>query len=276
MSRCDLTSRCQPCLVRASFALDAELVGAVQDVYGVRQGRLDEQLQRHLARTYTSLASVLLALKTAGSTQHVPFRDSQLTQWLRPSLQAASSLLLVATISPGTDAAAETLATLNYVSRFRTAAAGSGVLVRPSWASPAHVQETFNMPRSPSLSPRAALQSPDIYRGGIIQSQTMQQTSCSPLSLASPGGPVADWMWQGQPASPSSPDCGRTVLMLTPRGTHYQRVHTGPGSPAGAASPEQKDSRPDMAVPVDGVTDEQHEAFSQVLRALRGRRGGLC
>jgi hypothetical protein len=94
MSRCDLTSRCQPCLVRASFALDAELVGAVQDVYGVRQGRLDEQLQRHLARTYTSLASVLLALKTAGSTQHVPFRDSQLTQWLRPSLQAASSLLL--------------------------------------------------------------------------------------------------------------------------------------------------------------------------------------
>jgi hypothetical protein len=131
------------------------------------------------------------------------------------------------------------------------------------------------MPRSPSLSPRAALQSPDIYRGGIIQSQTMQQTSCSPLSLASPGGPVADWMWQGQPASPSSPDCGRTVLMLTPRGTHYQRVHTGPGSPAGAASPEQKDSRPDMAVPVDGVTDEQHEAFSQVLGALRARRGGL-
>ena len=114
----------------------------MQDAYGLRAPRIDDALQRSLSLAYASLASVLLAMRSGpqGSSSatgsHVPWRDSPLTKWLRPQVHDASHIVVLATVEPGIGAAAETLATLNYVSRFRSLNAGGGVVVKPSWDAP--------------------------------------------------------------------------------------------------------------------------------------------
>jgi hypothetical protein len=122
---------------------------SMQDAYGLRAARVDDALQRSLSLAYASLASVLLALRSSShikaalrgcDTHHIPWRDSPLTKWLRPHLSTAAAIVLLATVAPGVEAAADTLATLSYVSRLRTPSAGGGVLVKPSWDSPARSQ----------------------------------------------------------------------------------------------------------------------------------------
>ena len=139
-------------------------------MYGLRAQRTDDALQRGLARAYTSLASVLLALRSSSHLRaalrgaaadaagaHVPWRDSPLTKWLRPRLATSASVVVLATVAPGVDCAAETLATLNYVSRFRSPAAGGGVLVKPSWDAPDAAVGTVDRSQDRDDRPRRSL-----------------------------------------------------------------------------------------------------------------------
>lgn len=107
-------------------------------------------MQKALARSYSSLASVLLAIRSSSQiraatrggpepalpAQHVPWRESPLTKWLQPQLAPAAAIVVMAAVAPGVESASETLATLNYVCRFRSAHSGGGVVVKPSWDSP--------------------------------------------------------------------------------------------------------------------------------------------
>eukprot|EP00892_Ulva_mutabilis_P012188 jgi/Ulvmu1/9341/UM050_0092.1 len=163
-----------------------ELIGPEsKDAYGMRTHKPDEALQRQLARSYTALASVLLALRSdvtsaaasalhaqPGDPPHVPWRDSPLTKWLRPVLTAANALTILATVDPSPDAAQETLATLTYVSRFRTPRPGVRISAplpgqvewevpsRPGSTQPGGRRNTHagaaRQPRSASATPRAS------------------------------------------------------------------------------------------------------------------------
>lgn len=138
-----------------------------QDMHGLRSGRIDSALQRSLSLAYTSLASVLLSLRSSASyhaairgadAPHVPWRDSPLTKWLQPALSRAVRIVIIGTVAPGVDAAAETLATLHYVSRFRTPSGSAGVLVKPSWQTPSRPRRavsvhTGSRSNSPALKP---------------------------------------------------------------------------------------------------------------------------
>lgn len=138
-------------------------------MYGIKPVRIDEALQRSLSLAYTSLASVLLSLRSAtnylaairgGEAPHVPWRDSPLTKWLQPGLSRATRIVIIGTVAPGVDAAAETLATLHYVSRFRSPSGSTGVLVRPSWQTPSQptrADSAHNDSRSTSPATRPPL-----------------------------------------------------------------------------------------------------------------------
>lgn len=119
----------------------------VQDTYSSRDAhKRTDSAARLLALGYASLASVLLALHTtaqqsaspSGGTGrsgapegrwgapeghqmqagvHIPWRDAPLTRWLKRTLERATSVLVIATVHPGADFAADTLSTLNFVSR---------------------------------------------------------------------------------------------------------------------------------------------------------------
>ena len=170
----------------------------VQDAYGLRPARVDEGLQRSLSLAYASLASVLLALRSAsGGTHtappHVPWRDAPLTRWLQPGLGRARRIALVATVAPGVDAAAETLATLNYISRFRSPGNAAGVLVKPAWQSPVAA-------RRRSASPAAPRQ--------VAAFQGVHSQQSAPLNYASPRAPQQpaerDWCQLTTSAAPAS------------------------------------------------------------------------
>jgi hypothetical protein len=185
----------------------------------------DAQLAKSLARSYSTLGKVLAGLRqaarpgacaavgvAAGGAQHLPWRESPLTRWLQGKLQAASNVLLLATVSASPEvggcagawglrwwsarasttlpanaleleppplsppptsartapqAAADTLATLGYVSRFRTGR-GAAVLISAVWddgaagaaaAAAAAAAQAGAGPRPPLL-PATRLQPP--------------------------------------------------------------------------------------------------------------------
>ena len=64
---------------------------------------------------------------------HVPWRECHLTRWLHEALSASSHVVLMGTVAAGAAAASDTLATLNWLSRFR--AEGSS-LNGAVWTSP--------------------------------------------------------------------------------------------------------------------------------------------
>jgi hypothetical protein len=84
----------------------------------------DAGLSRSLSLAYTSLTSVLTALRAAppaaaarraaspsaaaAGAGHVPYRDSPLTRWLKGPLSTAGALLVLATVSPSPEASGGT------------------------------------------------------------------------------------------------------------------------------------------------------------------------
>eukprot|EP00775_Hariotina_reticulata_P006387 gene6387-6619_t len=105
---------------------------------------------RSLAVAYNSLGKVLSALRhsapaaaataggaPAGSQLHarVPWRDSPLTRWLQEHLDKATAITLLGTVSLLPESAADTLATVSWLSRFSSAsrAGDGGVLVNFAW-----------------------------------------------------------------------------------------------------------------------------------------------
>lgn len=93
----------------------------------------DPALSRSLSLSYSSLTAVLSALKAGSSGQHVPWRDSALTRWLKDTLSGSPHTLIMATVSPAPEAAPDTLATLSYVSKLRSGSSGEGVVVTATW-----------------------------------------------------------------------------------------------------------------------------------------------
>ena len=103
----------------------------------------DSALGRALSLGFTSLTAVVTALKQAAGANGsgvpssgaglVPWRDSPLTRWLQPALGSALHVLFLATVAPGPEAAAETLATLSFTSRLRTSTTGEGMVVSAIW-----------------------------------------------------------------------------------------------------------------------------------------------
>ncbi|KAL0042112.1 hypothetical protein WJX77_003665 [Trebouxia sp. C0004] len=79
-----------------------------------------------LSKAYSSLTSVLLALKQQRRKQdqeaasvHIPWRECSLTKWLQEPLSGSSYVVLMGTVAAGSSNAGDTLATLNWLSRFR-------------------------------------------------------------------------------------------------------------------------------------------------------------
>ncbi|GFR41506.1 hypothetical protein Agub_g2200 [Astrephomene gubernaculifera] len=111
---------------------------------------VDGGLARSLSLAYASLTAVITALRAGTSSglgsarnqespargrTHVPWRDSPLTRWLKGCLDMAGSILVIATVAPGSEAAADTLATLSYVNRLRSGPRSDGLLVTATWDS---------------------------------------------------------------------------------------------------------------------------------------------
>lgn len=202
------------------------VAGGLQDTFGLQTRKPDEALQRQLARSYTALASVLLALRSDSDVAtpttphrqvpdlpHVPWRDSPLTKWLRPVLTSIHKLSIIATVDPSADAAQDTLATLTYVSRFRTP--GPGVRIsaplpgQVEWEAPSRPGSTqppgrrgvaatgARQPRSASATPRVSTPPPGAggrpgHSGPCQASQSRwQHPDLTPRSqpLAQPMGP---------------------------------------------------------------------------------------
>ena len=113
---------------------------------------------RSLAIAYSSLGKVLSALRhsapaaaaaaaapgnaaagsqlnAASGAARVPWRDSPLTRWLQEHLNKASAISLLGTVSQLPESAADTLATLSWLSRFSSASKSGdgGVLVNFAW-----------------------------------------------------------------------------------------------------------------------------------------------
>jgi hypothetical protein len=104
---------------------------------------------RHLATSYANMQHVLSALRqgmsadarmaapaaaeAASRSLPVKWRDSSLTRWLQPRLQQAVHVVVFAALLASPEAAADTLSTLSYVSRMRSASASEGVVVSATW-----------------------------------------------------------------------------------------------------------------------------------------------
>lgn len=73
----------------------------------------DSALTRSLAKAYTALTSVMSGLKAGhrresplargqqAAQQHVHWRDSALTRWLRGSLSVSESIMMLGTVAAG-------------------------------------------------------------------------------------------------------------------------------------------------------------------------------
>ncbi|KAL0041483.1 hypothetical protein WJX79_005071 [Trebouxia sp. C0005] len=93
-----------------------------------------------LSKAYSSLTSVLLALKQQRRKQdqeaasvHIPWRECSLTKWLQEPLSGSSYVVLMGTVAAGSSNAGDTLATLNWLSRFRAEGSSRNEAV---WISP--------------------------------------------------------------------------------------------------------------------------------------------
>lgn len=82
---------------------------------------------------------------------HIPWREAPLTRWLQRALGGAAYVLLLATVAPGPDAAADTLSVLNWASKFRS----DGAARRASglWTSPEGDLEAPVALRGPAVEP---------------------------------------------------------------------------------------------------------------------------
>ncbi|KAG2425908.1 hypothetical protein HYH02_014908 [Chlamydomonas schloesseri] len=114
-----------------------------KDMMGYPSGT-DGGVTRSLSLAYTALSGVIAALRAGGGRggggesppprhSHVPWRDSPLTRWLKGCLAGAGSILVIAHVAPGPEAAADTLATLSYVNRLRSGPKSDGLVVTATW-----------------------------------------------------------------------------------------------------------------------------------------------
>lgn len=67
----------------------------------------------------SALGNVISAL-VAGSSQHIPYRDSKLTRLLQDSLGGNTKTVMIAALSPADYNYEETLSTLRYASRAKS------------------------------------------------------------------------------------------------------------------------------------------------------------
>ena len=66
---------------------------------------------------------------------HVPWRECSLTRWLQEPLTGSSYVVLMGTVAAGSAHAGNTLATLNWLSRFRDEGSprDEAVWISPDW-----------------------------------------------------------------------------------------------------------------------------------------------
>jgi len=64
---------------------------------------------------------------------HIPWRECSLTKWLQEPLSGSSYVVLMGTVAAGSSNAGDTLATLNWLSRFRAKGSSRNEAV---WISP--------------------------------------------------------------------------------------------------------------------------------------------
>ena len=66
---------------------------------------------------------------------HVPWRECSLTRWLQEPLTGSSYVVLMGTVAAGSAHAGDTLATLNWLSRFRDEGSprDEAVWISPDW-----------------------------------------------------------------------------------------------------------------------------------------------
>jgi len=76
--------------------------------------RLEEA--KKINMSLSSLGNVIKAL-VDGKSKHIPYRDSKLTRLLQDSLGGNTKTLMIAAVSPSSDAYEETLSTLRYADR---------------------------------------------------------------------------------------------------------------------------------------------------------------
>ena len=208
----------------------------MQDTLGLRPHKPAEALPRHLARSYTALASVLLALRSEAApaaaavshwqpadAPHVPWRDSALTKWLRPVLTPTHSLTILATVDPSPDAAQDTLATLTYVSRFRTPRPG----VRISAPLAGHTQSD-GPARPGSTQPPGGRR--DAATAAVRQARSASTTPR--VSTPPAGGP------SGHPGPCYTSHAHWQSSDLTPRSQPLALAHGGLSALRGTRSPQ--------------------------------------
>lgn len=265
------SARSQPWLHEATAA-----ARGLQGSFGTAARKPDEALQRQLARSYAALASVLLALRseTPAATPttpqrppadhpHVPWRDSPLTKWLRPVLTSIHNLIIIATVDPSADAAQDTLATLTYVSRFRTPGPGVSVTAplpgQVEWEPPSRPGSTqppagrrgvaapgARQPRSASATPRMSTPPPDPAGG--------RPGHFGPCHTSQSRWPHPDLTPRSQPlAHPSGPRSACRADQPHVRGTAPVR-HTFPdvsmcGAVSGIRASRQPGAAAAMAFP---------------------------
>ena len=258
-----------------SLLLSFDEATQLQDVYGLRPQRTDEALQRSLSLAYASLASVLLALRTtatpATAPSHIPWRDSPLTKWLRAPLAASATVAIVAAVAPGVDAAAETLATLTYVTRFRSPCAGAGVVVKPSWGTPASTPRGDTgrtLPArvavalaSPASSPRRAAPQPPrrgVSAGGAGSPRSPPAGAVLPVRQL-------DAQLRGRRRAAAAARLARSASCCSPRARDRSPRRRGSGGGGAAAAEAAAGNR----------SAADHEAYEEVLEAVRRAGGSL-
>eukprot|EP01059_Diplonema_ambulator_P011906 TRINITY_DN21976_c0_g1_i2.p1 TRINITY_DN21976_c0_g1~~TRINITY_DN21976_c0_g1_i2.p1 ORF type:complete len:678 (+),score=148.91 TRINITY_DN21976_c0_g1_i2:198-2231(+) len=96
----------------------------------ISQGTLLKETQ-HINKSLSALGDVIASLSQ--SQGHIPYRNSRLTNLLKPCLRKGSKVLMIANISPAAEAVSETFCTLQFATR----------------ASSVHLNETRGAPRSP-------------------------------------------------------------------------------------------------------------------------------
>ncbi|XP_027363433.1 kinesin-like protein KIN-14I [Abrus precatorius] len=78
---------------------------------------------QHINKSLSALGDVIASL--AQKNQHVPYRNSKLTQLLQDSLGGQAKTLMFVHISPGVDAIGETISTLKFAERVATVELGA-------------------------------------------------------------------------------------------------------------------------------------------------------
>ena len=177
-------------------------------------GTNDEQTKQEGAEINKSLLCLKECIRSLDSGKdHVPFRGSKLTQVLKESFVGNSKTVMIATVSPGSSAAEDTLNTLRYAQRVREFSSKRSPVKGGGGASGAQPLKANSVP--PSQAPphtRGERTAPGSSRRATASSASSAAPAASPSAAsarADSGRRRSSGVSAARAASPSQPSSAR-------------------------------------------------------------------